>query len=88
MAPECEQKVIGIRPGEKLHEIMVPEDEARQTSEFDNFFIIQPTMYKFNIHDRAIYDGETGNPVSENFKYSSDSNDQWLSKDDLLGIIK
>ncbi len=88
MAPECKQKTVGIRPGEKLHEIMVPEDEARQTSEFENFFIIQPSMYKDDISERNLYDGETGKPVAEDFSYSSNNNDQWLTQEDLLEIIK
>jgi UDP-N-acetylglucosamine 4,6-dehydratase len=88
MAPECKQETVGIRPGEKLHEIMVPEDEARQTSEFENFFIIQPLMYKDDISERNLYDGETGKPVAEDFSYSSNNNDQWLTQEDLIEIIK
>ena len=88
MAPECKQETIGIRPGEKLHEIMIPEDEALQTLEYDDFFIIQPTMYKSDITQRIVYGGETGKPVAENFRYSSNNNKQWLSQEDLLEIIK
>jgi UDP-N-acetylglucosamine 4,6-dehydratase len=87
MAPECEHEFIGIRPGEKLHEIMVPEDEARQTYEFERFFIIQPSISNFKIEQRLVYDGETGKPVNESFRYASDTNDQWLSADELLGMI-
>lgn len=88
MAPECEQEIIGIRPGEKLHEIMIPKDESRQTYEFKNFYIIQPAMPNFDTLNRDEYNGERQKPVPEGFSYSSDTNDQWLTAEKLLEMIE
>jgi len=87
LAPECEQEVVGIRPGEKLHEIMIPADESRQTYEYDNFFIIQPSMSNIEVGERAPYHGETGKPVAEGFSYASDANDQWVTAEQLLEMV-
>ena len=84
LAPECEIEIVGIRPGEKLHEIMVPEDDARKTLEFDDHFIIQPD-FKFWSVEKTNH--QKGNPCPEGFSYSSDTNDQWLSIDQLKGMI-
>lgn len=80
MAPGLPHKVIGIRPGEKLHEIMCPVDNAHQTLEFHDHYVICPAItftvqsdYKFN----AI--GEVGHPVAEGFEYSSGTNPAFLS---------
>lgn len=82
IAPNCELKFTGIRPGEKLHEVMVPKDDARRTVEFEDFYIIQP---QFVWWSRESYVG--GTPVPEGFKYSSDSNSRWLSVDDLRAMV-
>jgi UDP-N-acetylglucosamine 4,6-dehydratase/5-epimerase len=87
MAPECEQEIIGIRPGEKLHEVMVPEDESRHSYEYKDFFIIQPTMSNLDISLRMEYNGETGKLVAEDYSYASDTNDQWLDQKQLLEMI-
>lgn len=77
LAPECEIKTIGIRPGEKLHEVMVPEDDARNTLEYDDYFAILPT---YGDEYRQAYINENGGkPCPEDFRYSSDNNTQWLS---------
>lgn len=87
IAPECKIKVIGIRPGEKLHEIMVPQDEARNTLEFKDFYIIKPGTEWGGISYSAPYDGEVGNSVSDDFYYSSDNNPQWIPLEDLKKCI-
>ena len=85
MAPGLPHRVIGIRPGEKLHELMVPRDDSRLTLEFADHYVIRPSI-------RFIVDGgdyltnrlgETGKPVDEGFKYSSDNNPWFLTLDEL-----
>ena len=83
IAPSCEIKEIGIRPGEKLHEALVSEDEARQALELDDMYVIQPThpWWKNDgwIHGRTLPDG---------FSYSSDTNVSWLSIDELREMAR
>ena len=81
IAPECEQQIIGIRPGEKLHEIMISEDDARLTIEFNNHFVIQPTHSFWK--PKYFLVGQTGNPCPEGFHYSSDTNTWWLTDDEV-----
>lgn len=88
IAPECKIEIVGIRPGEKLHEIMVPQDEARNTLEFKNFFIIRPGTEWRSISYSIPYNGEIGKPVRDDFHYSSDNNPQWISTEDLKKCIK
>lgn len=86
VAPECEQVTIGIRPGEKLHETMVPLEDARFTYSFDDFYIIQPQI-QFWEGDEPVYEGAKGKPVGEDFEYASDSNEQWVGIDELRKIL-
>ena len=83
IAPGCDHKFLGIRPGEKLHEVMVPVDDAHRTLEFDDHFIIQPA---FPWWDSAIW--EHGKKVDDRFSYRSDNNDVWLTKNELEVMIK
>lgn len=83
ICPHCEIEYIGIRPGEKLHEVMITEDDARRTVEFDDYYIIQPDFVWWK---RENVNG--GKPVPEGFKYSSDTNRQWLSVEELKEIIQ
>ncbi len=80
MAPDLGQKIIGIRPGEKLHEVMCPADDSHLTLEFDDHFVIKPTIqfaYQSDFaHNRL---GETGTPVAQGFTYDSGNNSEWLS---------
>ena len=78
IAPECEVSFTGVRPGEKIHEILISPDESRQVMEFDGMFVIQPT---FTWWREANVNG--GNPVSDGFKYSSDNNPQWLTANEI-----
>jgi UDP-N-acetylglucosamine 4,6-dehydratase/5-epimerase len=82
VAPGCSLDYIGIRPGEKLHEVLVSEDEARNTKEMDNMFVIQPAhpwWCKENWRE--------GRPLPEGFRYTSDSNPHWLSSQELQTLI-
>ena len=75
MAPDLPQKIIGIRPGEKLHEIMCPKDDSHLTLEFDDHFVIQPTIQlTFKIDHTKNKMGETGHPVEQGFEYNSGNN--------------
>ncbi len=71
IAPECEQKEIGIRPGEKLHEVLITEDEARRTIEFKDHYVVGPGDVMRNFEDGHLAHGKL---VPDNFRYSSDNN--------------
>ncbi len=82
LAPGCEVEYVGIRPGEKLHEVLVSEDEARNTVEVDDMFVIQP------VHGWWRKDNWNGaRPLPEGFRYASDSNPQWLTGKQLLELV-
>ncbi len=85
IAPDLPQRIIGIRPGEKLHEIMCPADDSHLTLEFDDHFVLQPTIRFFNRDlDYAINaNGERGQPVVSGFEYNSGTNPHFL---DVHGI--
>lgn len=88
LAPDLEHEIIGIRPGEKLHEIMCPADDSHLTLEFDTHYVIKPTI-KFN----GVVDysknllGEIGIPVKQGFEYNSGNNTQWLTKEEFLNMV-
>jgi UDP-N-acetylglucosamine 4,6-dehydratase len=84
IAPGLPHKVVGIRPGEKLHEIMVPEDDARSTVELDDRYVILPS------HDlvrREAYLAEGATPMPEGFSYTSDRNPERLDARGLQGLL-
>jgi UDP-N-acetylglucosamine 4,6-dehydratase len=83
IAPRARKQVIGIRPGEKLHEILLTEEEARHAKEFDDYFVIEP--------EHTFWSGDYlsgGESPPEGFRYTSDNNTQWLSKDELKSMVK
>ena len=81
IAPGCRTELIGIRPGEKLHEIMVPSDEAANTVEHDDHYVIQPA-HPFWDRERYLR-SNSGRPCPPGFAYSSDTNDQWLTVEQI-----
>jgi UDP-N-acetylglucosamine 4,6-dehydratase len=83
IAPDCRVEFTGIRPGEKLHEILLSEDEARHALEFEDFFVIEPL---FSEWERQQWTG--GKELHDSFKYVSDSNDRWLSPAELAVLVK
>jgi len=89
MAPQAMQKIIGIRPGEKMHETMCPADDSHLTLEFDDHFVICPTIqftHQVDFATNAL--GEKGKPVPQGFEYSSANNDWWLSHEEFLNLTK
>lgn len=86
IAPGCEQKVVGIRAGEKLHEVMVARDDARYTIELDDRYIVLPTSsHETERQQRAREMG--GRCCEHGFEYSSDRNSDWLSVSQLREIV-
>lgn len=89
LAPGIPTKTIGIRPGEKLHEVMCPSDDYHLTLEFDDHFVIQPTIeYPYKVDYTVNGLGEKGELVPDGFQYSSDQNTDWLTSFQLLEILK
>ncbi len=84
MLPGCEIEVIGIRPGEKLHEVMVTPEDSFNTYEYEKHFIVYPQMTWNNKQqpDRS------GKKVEEGFSYSSGSNTEWLSVEDIRALLR
>jgi UDP-N-acetylglucosamine 4,6-dehydratase len=80
LAPDAERRVIGIRPGEKLHEVLVTEDESRHCIETDNSFVILPEYASWSMREHE------GVRLDSGFRYTSDDNDAWLTVDDLRDI--
>lgn len=86
VAPECALRVVGIRPGEKLHEEMITETDSLSTVEFDRYFVILPSTRPWTV-ERFVE--EFGGKMCEpGFRYSSGTNTEWLSVDDLRALIK
>jgi UDP-N-acetylglucosamine 4,6-dehydratase len=80
MSPEAGMKIVGIRPGEKLHETMIGVDDARATVELVDRYVIEPTFVDYRRSPDA-------RPVPEGFCYSSDVNTDWLSAEGLLAML-
>lgn len=83
IGPECKIEIIGIRPGEKLHEAMIMEDDARHTVEFEDYYVIQPELpflsKKFDCG---------GKKLPEGFAYTSDNNNDWFSVEQLMDLVE
>jgi FlaA1/EpsC-like NDP-sugar epimerase len=85
VAPNAKQKVVGIRPGEKLHEQMISAEDAYYTYEYPEHFKILPVINDWSVCPKRIKDGVK---VSEGFVYSSDNNADWMSDEALKAWIK
>jgi UDP-N-acetylglucosamine 4,6-dehydratase len=81
MAPDAAIKVIGIRPGEKLHEMMISQDDARNTVDLGDRYAIQPAFVEYARRPQK------GQALDEGFSYSSDTNDEWLRGGELLAML-
>jgi len=85
IAPDCRQDVVGIRPGEKIHEEMITASDAFNTVDMDRYYAILPVGGQFNIQDYCKAMG--AKPVPEGFEYNSGTNPQFLSVDELRRLI-
>lgn len=83
IAPDAELEIIGIRPGEKLHEVLINEDEARSTVELDDMFVVQPAVELWFGH----YWQEKGRRLPDGFRYTSETNPQWLTIEEIEAIV-
>ena len=83
IAPDAKIKVIGIRPGEKLHEVLISKDEARTTVELKDMYVVQPAEALWFGHHWA----NAGKPLPDGFKYASDNNTVWLSLDEINEMV-
>lgn len=82
VAPGCRVEVTGIRPGEKIHEVLISEDEARHVIEYEDYFLVRPAFRRWSNEEWV-----GGKPVPDRFRYASDTNPQWLSVDELARIV-
>lgn len=83
VAPGCEYETIGIRPGEKVHEVLVSRDESRYTLEFENMYLIQPVHPWWTPKEYP-----DGRPMRDGEKFSSDQNTWWLSREELRQMVE
>ncbi len=81
-------KIIGARPGEKLHEVMIPFDEIRNTIDMGDYFVIQPDYHWWNLSDFKKNIEKQGIPTKITSEYSSGNNDVWLSQKQIIELIK
>lgn len=87
IAPGIQQKIIGIRPGEKLHEVMCPADDSHLTLEFPDHYVIKPSIAFFAPIDYTVNaQGEKGHPVPVGFSYDSGTNSHFLTIEELQGL--
>src|ERR1700680_5131112 len=82
VAPGCQVEYIGIRPGEKLHEVLVSEDESRQTRATEDMYVIQPSHPWWKSENWV-----NAKPLPENFRYSSDTTERWLTRRELEELV-
>ena len=84
LAPSIEQEIIGIRPGEKMHEVLLTEQEARHTVELDNYYVVLPEFLDNTKYEKYF---DLGVKSDINFRFTSDTNQDWLSAENLQEMI-
>jgi len=84
IAPNAKIKTIGLRPGEKIHEAMITDDDSRNTYEYENFYIIHPTLPFWDF--KPVTAG--GQAVPEGFSYTSANNKQWLTDQQVINLVQ
>lgn len=82
IGPECDIEIVGIRPGEKLHETMITVDDSRHTFEYDDYYVIAPEFSWWTVEKLE------GKTLPDGFEYNSAINDRWLTVDELREIVK
>ena len=85
VAPNASHNIIGIRPGEKLHEQMISLEDSMSTYEYDDYFKILPVINDWGFDEHRIQNGQK---VDENFTYSSDTNPEWISDKEINEWLK
>ncbi len=85
MAPDAKMKIVGIREGEKIHEVMITKDDSRTTYDYGNYYIIYPNFEWFDFK-RSFKEG--GKLIEDGFEYGSGSNTEWLSVEDISRLLK
>jgi len=83
IAPGINLEVVGIRPGEKLHEVLISEDESRSTVEMEDMYVVQPSVGSWFGHDWQ----SDGHGLPAGFRFGSDNNPQWLSVDQIRDMV-
>lgn len=83
LAPESKINIVGIRPGEKIHEVLVSEDEARHTVELEHMYVVKPSHNWLSTENWS-----AGQPLPDGFRYTSDTNAEWLTERDLHTLIE
>ncbi len=83
VAPGCKVRLTGIRPGEKVHEVLISEDEAHHAVEWQDMYVIQPVNPSWRVNGRLA----KSKPLSREFRFASDVNDRWLSVKELRRMV-
>jgi UDP-N-acetylglucosamine 4,6-dehydratase len=86
MLPGCQTKIIGIRPGEKLHEVMIPRDDARYAVEFGDFYVIRPSFHDWSEMPGPDL-GSAAKTLPDGFEYASNNNQDWLSPERMRALL-
>jgi FlaA1/EpsC-like NDP-sugar epimerase len=86
IGPECEKPVIGIRPGEKIHEEMITESDSFYTYDLGKYYTIVPSMHKWSLDEYI--EEFNAKKVPQGFKYNSGENEEWETVDSLRSLIK
>jgi UDP-N-acetylglucosamine 4,6-dehydratase len=87
ISADSEHEIVGIRPGEKLHELLLTRDDARNTIEFKDYYIISPNIQMWDNSSSTAYGGEQGQAVDADFEYASNTNDRWFDVEQLRAVI-
>jgi UDP-N-acetylglucosamine 4,6-dehydratase len=82
MAPDCDVNFVGIRPGEKLHEVLISEDESRLALDVGDMFVIQPAHPWWQADH-----WQGGKELPLDYRYASNTNDQWLNIDEIRALV-
>ena len=83
MAPDSQLKNVGIRPGEKIHEVMITREDAKHTVEYDKYFVVKPA-FNLSVIDEKY---SLGKPVAKSFEYHSGNNLEWLNIPQMKEMI-